>query len=78
MTPYAAPRELMAGEAGRAKVLPGVTVHGMDTGKWLAKQRKPEVWQTLTDGQRKSLEQLGSRPVRLSADRLRKGWPGPR
>ncbi|MFI5816501.1 helicase associated domain-containing protein [Streptomyces sp. NPDC051643] len=56
---YAALRELVAEEYGRLEVLPGVTVHRMDIGKWLAKQRKPAVWQALTDGQRERLEQLG-------------------
>ncbi|MFD4570171.1 Helicase associated domain protein [Streptomyces sp. NPDC058467] len=59
---YAALRELVAdehGQAGETEVLPGLTVHGMDIGKWLAKQRKPEVWQALHDGQRERLEQLG-------------------
>ncbi|MBH5338813.1 Helicase associated domain protein [Streptomyces pactum] len=60
---YAALRELVADEEGQTEVLPGVTVHGMDIGKWLAKQRKPEVWQDLTDGQRERLEQLGITPL---------------
>ncbi|WP_422070954.1 helicase associated domain-containing protein [Streptomyces lasalocidi] len=50
---YAALRELVAeeeGQAGAVRVLPGFTVHGMDIGKWLARQRRPEVWQALTDG----------------------------
>ncbi|MGW1878819.1 Helicase associated domain protein [Streptomyces sp. NPDC001975] len=59
---YAALRELVADEDGQAEVLPGFTVHGMDIGKWLARQRKPEVWQALTDGQRERLEQLGIVP----------------
>ncbi|MFJ4536562.1 Helicase associated domain protein [Streptomyces tibetensis] len=62
---YAALRELVAdehGQAGETEVLPGFTVHGMDIGKWLAKQRKPEVWQALHDGQRERLEQLGITP----------------
>ncbi|EWS96376.1 hypothetical protein SSIG_07202 [Streptomyces filamentosus NRRL 11379] len=42
--------------------MPGFTVHGMDVGKWLARQRKPEVWQALTGGQRERLEQLGITP----------------
>ncbi|WP_413083914.1 hypothetical protein [Streptomyces sp. RLB3-17] len=33
----------------QAEVLPGFTVHGMDVGKWLVKQRKSAVWQALTD-----------------------------
>ncbi|MFF1446328.1 Helicase associated domain protein [Streptomyces sp. NPDC058295] len=60
---YAALRELVADEDGQADVLPGVTVHGMDIGKWLARQRKPEVWQALHEGQRKRLEQLGITPL---------------
>ncbi|MEU2415969.1 Helicase associated domain protein [Streptomyces sp. NPDC048209] len=63
---YAALRELVAdeeGQARRAEVLPGLTVHGMDIGKWLAQQRKPEVWQALHDGQRERLEQLGITPL---------------
>jgi hypothetical protein len=52
----------MADEEGQAEVLPGFTVHAMDIGKWLARQRKPEVWQALTDGQRERLEQLGITP----------------
>ncbi|MFJ4422174.1 DEAD/DEAH box helicase [Streptomyces bobili] len=62
---YAALRELVAdedGQAGETEVLPGFTVHGMDIGKWLARQRKPEVWQALADGQRERLEQLGITP----------------
>ncbi|MFD6619690.1 Helicase associated domain protein [Streptomyces albidoflavus] len=60
---YAALRELVRDEQGRADVLPGVTVHGMDIGKWAARQRKPEVWQALHHGQRERLEQLGITPL---------------
>ncbi|MFF7358279.1 Helicase associated domain protein [Streptomyces filipinensis] len=60
---YAALRELVADEEGQAEVLPGFTVHGMDIGKWLARQRKPDVWEALTDGQRERLEQLGITPL---------------
>ncbi|MFF3503489.1 Helicase associated domain protein [Streptomyces sp. NPDC003247] len=56
---YAALRELVRGEEGQTGVLPGVTVHGMDIGKWLARQRQPEVWAALADGQRERLEQFG-------------------
>ncbi|WP_331751530.1 Helicase associated domain protein (plasmid) [Streptomyces sp. NBC_00715] len=59
---YAALRELVADEDGEPDVLPGVTVHGMDIGKWLAKQRTPPVWQALSEGQRERLEQLGITP----------------
>ncbi|MGW1108046.1 Helicase associated domain protein [Streptomyces sp. NPDC002540] len=60
---YAALRELVADEEGQAEVLPGFTVHGMDIGKWLARQRTPKVWQALTGGQRERLEQLGITPL---------------
>ncbi|WP_442805932.1 helicase associated domain-containing protein [Streptomyces sp. NBC_01341] len=62
---YAALRELVADEqdqTGAADVLPGLTVHGMDIGKWLAKQRTPAVWQALTEGQRERLEAVGVTP----------------
>ncbi|NEB29847.1 DEAD/DEAH box helicase family protein [Streptomyces sp. SID14446] len=62
---YAALRELVRdehGQAGETDVLPGLTVHGMDIGKWLAKQRTPKVWDALHDGQRERLEQLGITP----------------
>lgn len=60
---YAALRELVADEEGQAEVLPGFTVHGMDIGKWLARQRTPKVWEALADGQRERLEQLGIVPL---------------
>lgn len=59
---YAALRELVREESDPSVVTPGVTVHGMDIGKWLIRQRKPEVWHALTDGQRERLEQLGITP----------------
>ncbi|MER5200780.1 Helicase associated domain protein [Streptomyces sp. NPDC002755] len=60
---YAALRELVADEEGQADVLPGFTVHGMDIGKWLARQRRPGVWQALTDAQQGRLNQLGITPL---------------
>ncbi|MFJ4467352.1 Helicase associated domain protein [Streptomyces sp. NPDC089424] len=60
---YAALRELVRDEAGQADFLPGVTVHGMDIGKWLAKQRQPAVWAGLLDGQRERLEAFGIAPL---------------
>ncbi|TXS35568.1 DEAD/DEAH box helicase [Streptomyces sp. uw30] len=60
---YAALRELVADEEGQPEVLPGFTVHGMDIGKWLAKQRTAKVWETLAAGQRERLEQLGITPL---------------
>lgn len=59
---YAALRELLADEQGQAHVLPGVTVHGMDIGKWLARQRTPKTWHALHDGQRERLEAIGITP----------------
>ncbi|MBT2381734.1 Helicase associated domain protein [Streptomyces sp. ISL-111] len=59
---YAALRELVRDEEGQADVLPGLTVHGMDIGKWLAKQRTPKVWDALGAGQRERLQQLGITP----------------
>ncbi|MEW2497592.1 Helicase associated domain protein [Streptomyces nodosus] len=60
---YAALRELVRDEEGQADVLPGVTVHGMNIGKWLTRQQKPEIWRALTDQQRERLEQLGITPL---------------
>ncbi|MEU7124122.1 helicase associated domain-containing protein [Streptomyces zaomyceticus] len=34
----------------------------MNIGKWLTRQRKPEVWAVLTDGQRERLEAVGVLP----------------
>jgi hypothetical protein len=68
---YAALRELVRdeeGQAGAVEVLPGFIVHGMDIGKWLARQRKPEVWQALHDGQRERLQQLGITPLTPPAE----------
>ncbi|MGW1364710.1 Helicase associated domain protein [Streptomyces chartreusis] len=62
---YAALRELLRdeGQATRTEVLPGFTVHGMDIGKWLTRQRTRKVWEALADGQRQRLEQLGITPL---------------
>ncbi|MFC0602336.1 DEAD/DEAH box helicase [Streptomyces palmae] len=59
---YAAVRELVA-DADQADVLPGVTVHGMDVGKWLAKQRQHTVWAGLIERQRELLEAIGVTPL---------------
>ncbi|MFH9296475.1 Helicase associated domain protein [Streptomyces sp. NPDC017520] len=60
---YAALRELLTDEEDRSEVLPGFTVHGMDVGKWLAKQRRHTVWVGLMDGQRELLEVVGVVPL---------------
>ncbi|MFK0112590.1 Helicase associated domain protein [Streptomyces sp. NPDC091217] len=59
---YAALRELVRDE-GQADVLPGVTVHGMDVGRFVAKQRQRAVWDGLMDGQRELLEAIGVVPL---------------
>ncbi|MDX3232483.1 DEAD/DEAH box helicase [Streptomyces sp. ME19-01-6] len=64
---FAALRELVRDEDGPAGVLPGFTVHGMDVGKWLARQQKPEVWAALAEGQRERLEAVGVTPLPAAA-----------
>ncbi|WP_267940509.1 helicase associated domain-containing protein [Streptomyces sp. ST2-7A] len=63
---YAALRALLADEQGRidarADIPPGVTVHGMDIGRWLARQRTPKGWEGLAAGQRELLEAIGITP----------------
>ncbi|WP_329619078.1 Helicase associated domain protein [Streptomyces sp. NBC_01255] len=65
---YAVVREMLAEESILAYIEPGVTVHGMDIGKWLARQRQPEVWAALTDGQRERLETIGVIPHSLGLE----------
>ncbi|MEU4490201.1 Helicase associated domain protein [Streptomyces purpurascens] len=60
---YAAVREMLVEESVLAYIEPGVTVHGMDIGRWYARQRQHDVWHGLMDGQRELLEQLGIRPL---------------
>ncbi|MFE4373981.1 helicase associated domain-containing protein [Streptomyces sp. NPDC056835] len=60
---YAVVREMLAEESILAYVEPGATVHGMDIGKWLTKQRTPKVWKALTDRQRERLEAIGVVPM---------------
>jgi superfamily II DNA or RNA helicase len=60
---YAALRELVRDEEGQTEVMPGVTVHGMDIGKWVARQRQHDTWQGLTDRQRELLEAIGVTPL---------------
>ncbi|MFG3142531.1 Helicase associated domain protein [Streptomyces sp. NPDC048211] len=59
---YAAALELLAEENGLTEVLPGVTVHGVDVGSWLSRQRDPAVWHNLTPEQRERLEHVGIHP----------------
>lgn len=60
---YAAVREMLVEESVLAYVEPGVTVHGMDIGRWLQKNRQHAVWAGLMDGQRERLEALGVVPL---------------
>ncbi|MGW1617039.1 Helicase associated domain protein [Streptomyces sp. NPDC002285] len=60
---YAAVRELLRDEEGPADVLPGVTVHGQDIGRWLNKQRQHTTWTGLKAGQRERLEAIGVIPM---------------
>ncbi|MFF4508384.1 Helicase associated domain protein [Streptomyces sp. NPDC001401] len=64
---YAALRELLRDE-DQTDVLPGVTVHGMDVGKWLTKQRQHATWTTLKTGQRERLEAIGIAPLPLDQE----------
>jgi hypothetical protein len=57
---YAAVREMLVEESMPVSVEPGVTVHGMDVGRWLERQRRHDVWHRLTDGQRKRLQALSA------------------
>lgn len=60
---YAAVREMLVDESTPTTVEPGVTVHGMDVGRWLERQRRDDVWHGLADGQRERLAQLGVVPL---------------
>ncbi|MFD3780187.1 helicase associated domain-containing protein [Streptomyces sp. NPDC058612] len=68
---YAAVREMTVEKTALVYIEPGVTVHGMDVGKWLERQRQPAVWTGLMDGQRERLEHLGIQP--LAADQVDTG-----
>ncbi|MBZ9593625.1 Helicase associated domain protein [Streptomyces erythrochromogenes] len=59
---YAALREMTAEESTLVHIEPGVTVHGMDIGTWLERQRRPAAWAKLADGQRERLQRLGIQP----------------
>jgi hypothetical protein len=54
---------MLVEESVLTSVEPGVTVHGMDIGRWLQKRRQHTVWTALMDGQRQRLEQLGITPL---------------
>ncbi|TNM23271.1 DEAD/DEAH box helicase [Streptomyces sedi] len=63
---YAALHSLATEETGSIHINPGVTVHGMDIGRWLTKQTQPTVWAKLLPGQRELLEQLGVTPLKTA------------
>ncbi|MGC5396478.1 Helicase associated domain protein [Streptomyces sp. DT20] len=69
---YAVVREMLIEENILAYIEPGVTVHGMNIGKWLARQRTPEVWEALTGGQRERLEAIGVVPMVAELEALAK------
>jgi hypothetical protein len=61
---YAAVREMLRDE-DQVQLLPGVTVHGMDVGRWLERQRQNTAWTGLMDGQRQRLKAIGVTPLPL-------------
>ncbi|MGW0868985.1 helicase associated domain-containing protein [Streptomyces sp. NPDC002740] len=74
---YAAVRELLRDEQD-TEILPGTTVHGMDVGRWAARQQEHTVRNGLMDGQRARLERLGFTPRPAKPDapvKARKGGP---
>jgi hypothetical protein len=54
--------ECLDGGAQLADLLPGVTVHGHDIGRWLQHQRQPTIWHSLTAQQHEHLTRLGVEP----------------
>ncbi|MGW3045626.1 Helicase associated domain protein [Kitasatospora sp. NPDC001159] len=64
---YAAVGECLDGGAQPADLVPGVTIHGHDVGRWLERQRQHIVWQGLMDGQRGRLAALGIQPLAAPA-----------
>ncbi|MFP8888058.1 DEAD/DEAH box helicase [Streptomyces mangrovi] len=65
---YAAVRECLTGGAQLADLVPGVTVHGNDVGRWLQRQRQPVVWAGLIPAQHERLTQLGIEPLPAPAE----------
>ncbi|WP_093489748.1 DEAD/DEAH box helicase [Streptomyces sp. 2112.2] len=61
---FAGVRELITkGGAAAGEVVPGVTVHGADVGKWLEQQRQRLVWDALSEEQQQRLTALGVTPA---------------
>ncbi|KOV13295.1 helicase [Streptomyces sp. XY431] len=65
---YAAVADCLDGGAQLADLLPGVTIHGLDVGRWLERQRQHIVWQGLMDEQRERLAALGVEPLAAPAE----------
>ncbi|MEU8138222.1 DEAD/DEAH box helicase [Streptodolium elevatio] len=59
---YAGVRETLTAGATLDQLVPGVTIHGHDIGRWLERQQQPVVWRGLTAGQRERLSELGVKP----------------
>lgn len=60
---YAGLRALLAGGARLAGIVPGVTWHGEDIGRWTATQRRD--FRQLTEEQQRRLAELGVKPARV-------------
>ncbi|WP_371794053.1 helicase associated domain-containing protein, partial [Streptomyces sp. NBC_01718] len=58
---YTGLRVLLAGSAGLEEIVPGVTHHGDDIGRWLARQQRD--WTLLNEEQRRRLVELGVKPA---------------
>ncbi|MGW3045657.1 helicase associated domain-containing protein [Kitasatospora sp. NPDC001159] len=73
---YAAVRECLQGGAQPTDLLPGVTVHGLDVGRWLERQRQHIVWQSLGEAQRERLAALGVEALAAAPEAPRKAAKG--
>jgi len=60
---YAWVRGLMEAGATLEEILPGVTWHGADVGRWLEQQRQRPVWDALSAEQQERLAALGVTPA---------------
>ncbi|MEU2930601.1 Helicase associated domain protein [Streptomyces sp. NPDC007251] len=60
---YAALARLLALGTELDEIVPGVTVGGVDVGRWLERQRQHVVWEGLAQGQRERLAALGITPL---------------
>ncbi|MFB7668955.1 helicase associated domain-containing protein [Kitasatospora sp. NPDC056138] len=67
---YAAVADCLDGGAQLADLLPGVTIHGHDVGRWLERQRQHIVWQGLLEEQQGRLAALGVEPLAAPAEEV--------